>query len=478
MAKLGRLTASLRDMSRRAEERPLDYIRWLPAQQRFLSSSAPRKLFRAGNQSQGKTTAGLSEVIYRCMGAHPFLAVPPPPIEAVIITASWAQGLAIQQKLWELLPAEVLHPDTEYDPIRGFRGRNPAARFQNGSIIRMKTTQQGALQLAGSSIQVALFDEPPTSPRIYAEVSKRLQRAGTGGALLLAMTPVNAPVDWIRELCESGQIEDIHSPLTPEAMIPVGYQQPLRLDDGTPCDADWIAQVRGESLPMEVPVVVDGEWEFRTYDRVFTAWDTDIHITTDLPDGKATVRIGIDYGSKLLKQVAVLTACRGAPGIERVWVLDETVSGSRSSVRDDARDILAMLKRNGLGWKDVDEAWGDRLYLRGRSDRKSNEDLSRELARELGIRADALRPAIRTVKRGKGRAAGSVSAGCRWLHQAMLRDGGFHVHPQCERVIESLNRWDYTTTSEWKDATDALRYSLQSAIFMSRPRTKTTLRLG
>ena len=291
------------------------------------------------------------------------------------------------------------------------------------------------------------------------------------------MTPVNAPVDWIRDLCEAGQIEDIHSPLTPEAMIPVGYQQPLRLDDGTPCDADWIAQVLGESLPMEIPVVVDGEWEFRTHGRVFTAWDTATHISPVGPRGKATVSIGIDYGSKLLKQIAVLTATQGSRGHERIWVLDEMASGARSSIRDDARDILAMLNRNNLRWRDVDTAWGDRLYLRGQADRKSNQDLTRELSRELGVRTESLRPPIRTVKRGKGRARGSVSAGCRFLHQAMLREGGFTVHPRCERVIESLNRWDYSD-SDWKDAIDAVRYSLQSKVFGAAVIHKPTIRLG
>lgn len=474
---LGKLTRSLQAFSSQVESAPLDFIRWLPAQHRFLSSPARRKLFRAGNQSQGKTLAALSDVLFRCLGEHPFLDVPPPPIDAMVITASWAQGLAVQKKLFEILPKGVLHPDCEYDPVRGFRGRNPATRFRNGSLIRWKTTQQGALQLASATLQVCLFDEPPTSPRIYSEVSKRLQRAGADGVLLLAMTPVNAPVGWIKELCEQGQIEDIHSPLTPAAMIPIGSAEPLRLDDGTPCDEDWIEQIRMESLPYEVPVVVDGEWEFRTIDRVFEAFDLDLHVSPMGPVGPATLCLGFDHGSKIGKQIALLVAVQGRRGQERIWVLDESVGGARTSVRDDARDVLRMLERNEVKWRSIDHAWGDRLYIRGKADRKSNADLMREVSRELGLRRDSLRPEIRTVKRGKGRQKGSVDLGCRFLHQAMLREASFTVHPKCEHLIESLSNWCYT--QKYSDCVDALRYSLTSYIFSGAHKApKPTVRLG
>lgn len=465
MSDLADIAQAVQLFAERVDRSPLEHIRWLPAQHRFLSSTAPRKLFRAGNQAQGKTTAGLGALVHRCLGTHPFLNTKPPPINCIAITASWSQGLAIQQKLFDLLPADVLHPDTEFDPVRGFRGRNPATRFRNGSVIRWKTTQQGALQLAGSSVDVALFDEPPTSPRIYSEVNKRLLRAGTGGALLLAMTPVNAPVDWIRELCEQGQIADIHSPLTPEAMIPVGHTEPLRLEDGTPCDDRWIEQVRAESLPYEVPVTVDGEWQFSTADAVFSKFNPDHHVSTLGPVGPAKICIGVDFGSKIGKQVAILCAVQTkARGDERVWVLDESVGGSETSIREDARDILAMLKRQGLQWRDVDHAFGDRLYISGKADRKSNSDLMREVARELGISKDRLKPKIRTVKRGRGRSRGSVATGARYLHQLMISDR-FRVHPRCENLLKSLMNWCWT--EEEKDKIDALRYCLNSYVFGS-----------
>jgi hypothetical protein len=92
-------------------------------------------------------------------------------------------------------------------------------KFKNGSIIKIKTTNQGGLALAGATIDVALFDEPPSDMRTYVEVSRRL--AHRGGVLLLAYTPVNAPVDYLRELVAQGQIVDHWAPMTPDQLIQV-----------------------------------------------------------------------------------------------------------------------------------------------------------------------------------------------------------------------------------------------------------------
>jgi hypothetical protein len=112
----------------------------------------------------------------------------------------------------------------------------------------------------------------------------------------------------------------------------------------------------------------------------------------------------------------------------------------------------------------LDEAWGDRLYLRGATEKKSNRDLMEMLARKMRVPAQHLQPQVRTVKRGAGHGAGSLSAGCRFLHQAMLRPGAFSIRPRCARLLEGIARWDYTD-SDYKDPIDALRYALDPLIF-------------
>ena len=67
--------------------------------------------------------------------------------------------------------------------------------------------------------------------------------------------------------------------------------------------------------------------------------------------------------------------------------------------------------------------------------------------------------------------------GCRYLHQAMVR-GDFFVHPRCARLIEALERWDYTTTSPFKDIVDALRYALKPYIFGRTHTARPILRIA
>ena len=459
--------AALRE---RAELDPASRIQWLPGQYRFLACPSRKKLFRQGNQWGGKSTAALYEVRARCLGEHPYLRVPAPPIEAWVICASWAQSVAIQSKFAALLPRDSLDARTLYDPVVGFRGRNPVAMFRNGSIVRFKTTNQGGLDLAGATIDVALFDEPPRSPRLFGEVTKRLLRRN--GVLLMAMTPVNAgPLGWLRERVDAGEVADIHQPLTADALVPVGAREPIRLDDGTVCDQAWIDRVLSETLPHEVPVVVHGEWEMRVVGRVFSAFRDDLHVV-DVPSPAGwRLHLGVDYGSRAGKQIALLVAVDDSGDQPRVVVLDESVGSGETTIEQDAIGIVEMLRRSGCTWRMLDEAWGDRLYVRGAAEKKSNGDLMIALGRVLKVAPSSLQPQVRTVKRGAGHGAGSLSAGVRWLHQAMLRPGHFGIRPRCQRLLSAMKAWDYTDTDD-KDPIDALRYALDTLIFRAARYTR------
>jgi hypothetical protein len=282
---------------------------------------------------------------------------------------------------------------------------------------------------------------------------------------MIAMTPVNAgPLDWLREVVEAGHVRDIHQPLTREALIPVGSELPIELDDGTPCDEAWIDRVIAETMPHEVPVVVHGEWEMRVVGRVFSAFKDDQHISGEPPGHGWKLHLGTDYGTKTGKQISVLVAVDDSGDHPRVCIWDEVVGDGNTTLDQDAAGLIEMLRRNGLTWRMVDEAWGDRLYLRGPTERKSNKDLMEALGRILKIPPQHLAPQVRTVKRGAGHGAGSLDAGLRFLHQAMLRPGHFRVHPRCNRLLEAIQRWDYTDNDQ-KDPIDAVRYALDSLIF-------------
>jgi len=385
-------------------------------------------------------------------------------------------------KFWKLIPKGYLDPSTEYDPRVGFRGRNPMVKYRNGSIVRFKTTGQGAGNLAGATIHEVLIDEP-THPRLYEELNKRVLK--TGGNIGICMTPINGPVSWLREMVEAGQVEDIHTPLTPAALIPVGSRGPLRLDDDarTPMDAEWIADLRRMTIPSDAPVVIDGEWETRVAGRLFVAWDSGKMRSAILPAGKSELYLGIDYGAgdRAYAQTAVLVAVQrydsGGRRLQRIHVLDErTADGSTTSLQN-ARDVLEMLKSNGIQWRDLDGIYGDKP-VRSRFIRKSNITMMTNLAKLMGLPFNKLEPRIRRAKSGRGNVPGSVSEGCSYLHQCMVR-GDFFVHPRCSRLTEALDKWDYTTSHPLKDVVDALRYALKGYIFApARARARPILRVA
>jgi hypothetical protein len=466
------LLAQVRARREALRRDPSRAYQWLPNQHSFLTSSARVCLIRQGNQWGGKTTAALYEVLCHLRGEHPFKEVPAGPVEWWVMCAETTQSIAIQRKLWDLLNPDEVADGCEFDDVRGFRGRSPVLQLKNGSICRFKTTGQRTITLAGATLDGVLFDEPPTSLRLYTEVSKRVMNRG--GRVLLAMTPINAgPMDWLMDLVEQGAIEDHHARLTADALIPVGADEPIRLADGTLCNAAWVERVIAETPEYERDVVCHGEWEFRAVDRVFTAF-TEGMVTDALPAAGYELRIGIDYGSKVGKQYAVLMAV--VPGLtDEIWVIDETPQSEHSTIDDDAREVLAMLERNGLGWTDLAEARGDRQYERGAT-YKGNRELHTAIARRLNMAARALHPRISTAKRIKDTGRRSVDSGIRYLHRAMV-SGRYHVHPCCVRHIEALQKWDgrqhqsrhtgagLFTDSYDKDPIDAVRYGLESRIF-------------
>lgn len=462
---------ALDELSRAAEREPMRWMRWLPSQLRVFRSSRRVRLFRAGNQALGKTTCGLAEVIWCATGRHPYREVPQRHGTYWVICASWSQSVAIQRKLWRLLPKDLMHPSTVFDEAGGFQGKHPKVKVRGPdgdySVIEFKTTHQGTLSLAGASIDGALFDEPPKSSALYSEVSKRV--LARGGWVLLSLTPVGAPVDWLREAVDAGQVEDIHAPLTPEQLIPDGMTEPIVGEDGRPRDQQWIDDVIASTLPHEVPVRIHGEWEMRLAARYFTTFVSSgpgSHVTRAVPDVDMEPLIGIDHGHRPGKQVAYLVGVWRREDGPCVAVLDEYCDEvGTASPEDDARGVLAMLERQGWTWqRDLKAANGDRVHMPGKEGKKSNRDLQAHIARVLRVAPDALSPRIDTSKHGEGRGRGSVEVGEKWLFHLMGRPGAFSVHPRCKRLIDALDKYTMAD-DDYKDPIDALRYALAPFIF-------------
>lgn len=459
---LSALATATNTLARRAQADPLAYFRPTPPQLAFLSSNHPIRLLRAGNQL-GKTWAGLADVIYRCLGSHPYTLVKAAPIEAWVVVVSWEQSLAIQKKLWELVPKDSIH-DPEWVPGRGFRGKTPILRFLNGSVLRIRTVNQGALALAGATIDYVLIDEPPPE-EIWSELAARVLRQR--GRIAITLTPIGLPLGWLKRLVEEGAVQDLHFPLTVENTTPIGGRPLLEQAD--------IDKLTAQVLPQEVAQRIHGEWDSGWVEgRVFKMFDPTTHVRADAPMGEALIGVGIDHGTEAGAQVAILTALvrDAGEGHPKIWVLDQVVSDGMTTPDQDAAAILTMLRRAGLRWENVDRWVGDRkVYGKKNGSLKSNAMLSSAFERALRLPTGSLPFRIHTAYKPRG----SVFEGYRVLSAAMLR-GDFSINPRCRGLIDDLQKFDGREASEHKHSIDALRYTLE--LYTRRLYQPTSIRLG
>lgn len=446
---------------------PLRFAVFTPPQEKFLRSRAKFFLLRGGNQV-GKSYVGAAETIWRCIGGHPYKPTKPPPITAWIVCHSWSQSLVIQEKVHALIPPGELHPDMEFVRGKGFRGTgSPVVRFKNGSIIRFRTTQQssagrGTVALASGTVDWIWVDEPPP-PQAWSEIAARVLR--TRGSVGITMTPVGVPVDYLKKMCEDGQIVDIPAPLNLANVTPAGCRPLL-----TQAEID---QMANSYLKFDRAVRMEGSWEGFTPDGVIFESFRDEMISDVRPrGGEWRMAVGIDHGSGEASQCAVLVAIqipdprkkRGDGNDYYTYVIDEYTSGA-ADAEIHARGILAMLRRNRLEPKDIYRWTGDRSHGGDRyGGRMSNTMLRSAFEHVLGY------------PRGRGfrihtayKPSYSVYYGCRVIHEAMSR-GRFQIHPRCKTSIKSLKNWALTkqgrmdNMSQHKHLIDALRYAIMPVV--------------
>lgn len=422
----------------------------------------------------GKTWAGCAETWWRLTRSHPYRpdlnAKPPPTI--IVVGATWPQTNTIQEKMWALCERAQLEESCVFDRAKGaLRGKYPTLRLRNGAIAHFTAAAGDVLSIAGKTVDAVWIDEPISDPRLYGELQKRVARRN--GDIYMTFTPVNARVDWLKELCEKdleqGGIQDLHYPITVDHLRFVDSGELIRLEDGTPCDQAWLNAYIAETLEYEVPVVIGGEWEFRTEGALWKHYrdsGADSHVCTrdDLPDLDWRACLGIDHGDAEFASCATLVLVHDTgDGQPQVVVLDEWHSDGSTTTREDAKAILDLVTRNlEGGWAGLSAVYGDVPHSgrkRGQG-RKSNRQLSAALARELGKPKEALPVPIRPVRKPPG----SVNWGHKFIHNAMLTEGAFRVVEDCERTRHCLLAFDGRPNSEESHQIDALRYALTDEI--------------
>ena len=439
-----------------------------PPQEQWLRSNARIKMFRGGNQI-GKSAVGIVELLSRLKGKHPYLTVKPPPIEAWAVFHSWEQSKILQAKLYDMVCKADLHPDVEFVKGRGFRGTGaPCVRFKNGSILRIKTTQQArggqTLSLASGTVDYVWIDEPPP-PNVIGELFGRVVR--TRGTIGITLTPVGVPCDYLQSMVESGQITEVVAPLTVENVTPKGCRPLMTQDE--------IDQVALNYLPIDRAARMTGAWiqgipEGRVFDQFKEELISNVPPNTNSADFRFA--LGVDHGSDAGSQVCVLVAIDVAPRDKGklnpfVYVLDEYVAGA-APAEVPARAILAMLKRNNLEMAHIHYFTGDRSHGGNRyGGRMSNQQLTAAFAHIMGYPVGRLPFRIRTAFKPKF----SVFYTCSVLHSIMAKSR-FQVFPRCKNLIRSIQQWAMKKTGGLKDdenkhAVDALRYACMPILNVS-----------
>ena len=405
----------------------------------FHSDPAKVKILRAGNQ-WGKTRAGARETLWAMLGDHPFRDTPPPPVRGRAVCYSWDQSVEIQRRINEILPRQVVE-GYDFNDRRGFV--NQTLRFKNGSVLEIRTAQQGTLAHGASALDFVWVDEPP--PReLYSELLARL--LVKRGSMWLTTTPIGRPVEWLQDEIKAGKVADHRFDLTVENCPHLTQGQ---IDD-----------IAARYLPAEKLQRLHGHFEGLTPDRFFEAFD-DKQIRDEYPDQVCHLAIGIDHGERVGREFAVLIAWEKEADPPRVWCLDEYTNTKRTDPEDDAAGILAMLQRHDISPHEIDYAVGDiNSAGKGFAGVRVNKALEAAIAHKLN--RDPAPFYIRPAKKGRG----SVQWGCRVLNYALKR-GDLVIHPRCKNLIRSLRHWE-GADDKYKHAIDALRYIITAALSGSK----------
>ena len=472
MVSLEQLAAGVLKLEDQVYQDPLRFAQFSPPQLKFLRCKDKFFLLRGGNQI-GKTFVGAAELIWRCLGTHPYKKTPPPPIEAWVICHSYTQSLTVMGKIWELLPKAPLCDDVEFVTGKGFRGAgSPVVRFKNGSLIRFKTTGQtsggrGTVALSSGTVGYVWIDEPP-GPRVWSEVVARTLRV-PGSCVGITMTPVGVPVDYLKKMCEEGIVTDIPAPLTVENTTVAG--RPLLSQQA-------IDQMSRSYLKFDRSARMEGAWEgFAPDGVIFEEFRDELISDVPPPDGEWRMCVGIDHGHAAGSQCAVLVGVLLPDSKKPIgpnndffcMVLDEYQSGGADAAIH-ARAILAMIRRHGLDHNKIHRWTGDRSHGGGSTgDRKYSGRMSNTMLRSAFEH-------ILGYPRGRGfrihtayKPAYSVYYGIRVIHDMMAK-ARFQIHPRCTGTIKSIKGWAMTRNNRLdKDADekhliDCLRYAIMPVV--------------
>lgn len=179
------------ELERRKREDPLRYV-YTPHQfQETIHKSRAKITLTLGGNRTGKTFSAVAEALLYCLGRSTYAETPEGPnhVWYVVPTSSVYED-AVEPILDQLIPWDrVVHHDR----------RKNRFKFDNGSVLAVKSSDQRQKRLVGANVDFVVADEPMPK-QVYEELMARL--ISTGGRMLMVLTPVSEKIDewlWVRD---------------------------------------------------------------------------------------------------------------------------------------------------------------------------------------------------------------------------------------------------------------------------------------
>lgn len=400
----------------------------------FVISDAKKMALRAANRV-GKTRHAAYKLARRMVDF--------PNSRCRIVGPSRFQTQQVLGRYLNEFIGAYLHPRSHYIHGRGWN--STVVQLKNGSICQLKSYEDRSDTHAGDSLDLIIMDEPPPKAHFSENQARVIDRKGQ---FIVAFTAVNRPVDYLRRVIEE------------PAAGWTQYVVPFRREY-----VPWYSDEQYEAMlqafrssPWEWAQRVDAEWAGVTEGRIFASFDGD-NISENIPRYDLSFGIGIDHGRVAGRQVGILVAWKAS----KVHVIEEYRCQWGTTPEEDARGILAMLRRCKLKPTDISLAIGD--TNQGGRGWRVNDLIEEAMKKELGGR----HPPFRI--RGADKAAGTVDYGLRIVNHAAARKD-LLVHPRCSNILETLRHWrgktDATEDGQLAHAADALRYIL-AGILQDQP---------
>mgnify|MGYP001822163885 CR=1 FL=1 len=399
----------------------------------------------------------------------------------MLVGNTWQQLSSTLEYLFAGLEPGELGDGIRYEggTIKGQRMQVYTVAFGpcKGSVLRCGIFR--AKNLAGPRAD-AVFSDEPLPEDVHNELFPRLM--GRNGRMYVTFTPTlgtAGDIGYLWKLVDNPkrpefgeiQVETTVANCTPRGgLIEVPF---LRQDE--------IDLLEEGLSPLQADMRL-GRSRYPRLDCTYFegSWDPSLCRVDWTPQQGDRLMVGIDHGSKAQAQVATLVYARGRGLGTHYHIKDMYMSTGRSETVDDARGILAMLERQGeavrragtpsLDLSSVDLWIGDRSHggYRGGLGAKSNGDLQRAIAAELGFdvarmqphqwRLKLPRPLQKIVQPKKHHR--SMWDGMDVLRRMMPQRLTISRDARMDPMADAFDRWAGALLDPLRDRLDAARYPI------------------